>query len=241
MSLSDEMLIAYADGELPQAQRAAVEAAAAADPELAARLRAHQALAEQVRGTFAKVAEEPAPERLLAAVRAGSDQGADIIAFPARRPASGGARWAGLAALAASLVVGVIIGRAALQGETGLVGDDMAARGALAQALNTQLASAAGPSTVKIGITFRATDGSLCRTFETGRARGLAGLACRDGGEGWLVRMSVPAQGSADTGAAYRTAASSLPVPVAELAQSLAAAPPLGPTEEAEARARGWR
>ncbi|MDN3713648.1 zf-HC2 domain-containing protein [Paracoccus cavernae] len=39
MSISDETLMAYADGELDQAEAAAVEAALAADPGLQARLR----------------------------------------------------------------------------------------------------------------------------------------------------------------------------------------------------------
>ena len=44
MTFSEETLIAYADGELDAATRAALEAALASDPQLAQRIERHRAL-----------------------------------------------------------------------------------------------------------------------------------------------------------------------------------------------------
>src|SRR5882724_6659466 len=72
MSFSDDILMAYADGELDVKTRAQVEDAMAADPAIARRVAAHQALRKTLRAGFDKVLEEPVPERLIAAARAAS-------------------------------------------------------------------------------------------------------------------------------------------------------------------------
>jgi len=239
MTLSDQELIAYADGELAGAKRARVEAAIAADPKLAARLAAHRALAAQLTSAFDPVAREPAPERLIAAVSAGRPAGATVIPFPARRPAARRPAWLGGGAVAASLALGLVLGRVFWVGQGGWIGDDLTAHGPLAQALNTQLTGAATDSAVKIGVSFRAADGPICRTFSVTRGKGFDGLACRRG-SAWALRIAVPATGDGQTGD-YRTAASTLPAPVADLAQSLAAGPAFDAAAEAKARSDAWR
>ena len=58
-------LHAWVDGQLAAARRAAVEAAVAADDELAAQARAYRAQNEEIRALFGDAAHEPVPERLL--------------------------------------------------------------------------------------------------------------------------------------------------------------------------------
>src|SRR5882724_5548232 len=72
MTLSDDILMAYADGELDPKTRAQVEDAMAADPRIAGRVAAHKALRDTVRTELNKVLEETVPERLVAAARANS-------------------------------------------------------------------------------------------------------------------------------------------------------------------------
>jgi anti-sigma factor RsiW len=57
-------LQAYADGELPEAKRAAVAAWLAAHPEDAERMESYRRLSEELRSTYEGVLEEPLPERL---------------------------------------------------------------------------------------------------------------------------------------------------------------------------------
>src|SRR5262249_20666470 len=152
--------MAYVDGELDATTRAAVTAAAAADPQLALRITRQQALRARLRGALDPVLAEPVPERLLQTLEAAA-------ARPAAPPAPrGGARqwaWPQWTALAASLVVGAVLGpqllsprRADFQMRDG----ELQASGTLAQALDTQLASTQEASApVSIGVSFLAKDG----------------------------------------------------------------------------------
>ncbi len=68
MKFSDEMLMAYADGELDLVARAEIEAAMARDPEVARAVERHRATAAQIRGAYDGVLAEPVPRRLAALV-----------------------------------------------------------------------------------------------------------------------------------------------------------------------------
>lgn len=171
MSIPDERLMAYADGELDGAEhaneRAAIEAAMKADSALARRVERHRALRTRVSGAYNRVLDEPVPDRLLDAVRnsptettAGSaaraETAADVTdlgrARAARAEAAADAarkrsKWSGAqwAAIAASLVFGAVIGHFALQSpELGPITQrdgHLVAQANLEQALSTQLAS----------------------------------------------------------------------------------------------------
>ncbi|MGH8724755.1 MAG: anti-sigma factor family protein, partial [Burkholderiales bacterium] len=54
-------LQAYADGELPEERRAAVAAWLAAHPDDAERIEGYRRLAEELRGTYRGVLDEPVP------------------------------------------------------------------------------------------------------------------------------------------------------------------------------------
>ena len=69
MSITDEMLMAYVDGELGEAQRTAVDSAVAADPALFERLERHRRLRARMGGAFSGVLTEPPPERLADAAK----------------------------------------------------------------------------------------------------------------------------------------------------------------------------
>jgi anti-sigma factor RsiW len=66
---SDEALVAYLDDELDAEERAHVEAWLDADPTVRDRLLALAEGARMLRGAFAEFANEPVPERLIAAAR----------------------------------------------------------------------------------------------------------------------------------------------------------------------------
>jgi hypothetical protein len=68
MTIPDETLMAYADGELEPAQCAEVEAAMAADPAVAARVEQHRALRRKLNAAFDPILLETVPNALVATV-----------------------------------------------------------------------------------------------------------------------------------------------------------------------------
>ncbi|MDE2137690.1 MAG: hypothetical protein KGJ68_09655 [Gammaproteobacteria bacterium] len=244
MTYSEETLIAYADGELDAAARAALEAAMAADPQLAQRVARHRALRARVQAAFAPVLEEPLPERLLASVRAaaaGPHAGSVVALQPRARARWSWPEWT---AIAASLLAGALLGPPLLRPGAGasLVdtsGGRVVAGGALARALAGQLASSqpAG-APVAIGISFRSRAGAYCRTFSLSEAGGFAGLACHEQ-NAWRIETLARAE-PAPAGNGYRPAASALPPAVAGTVAELIAGEPLDAAAESAARARGW-
>jgi len=222
---ADERLIAYVDGELGAQDRAAFEAEMASDPALAAKVARHRRLAGQVFGAYAPVLAEPVPPQLVALASAANDGAPRRLGLP---------QWA---AMAACLVVGVLGGRAFWPDNAPLAsrGGQLFARGALAKALTTQLASE--PGAVRIGLSFRSGDGRYCRTFASASDR-LAGLACRQGGS-WVAQVATAwsPQASAD----YRTAASATPPAVLAAVDAMIAGEALDARAERAARDQGWK
>jgi anti-sigma factor RsiW len=89
--LSDEILIAYLDGELDDAERRRVEGECEADPSERERLAQLASLAAMLRDAFAEILDEPVPERLIAAARgaATAPPEAEILAFAPTGPGAG--------------------------------------------------------------------------------------------------------------------------------------------------------
>ena len=246
MNYDDEILMAYVDGELDERLSAEISAAMERDPALAGRVERHRALRAKVAGAFTTVLDQPVPERLRAAARAtplaagGPQRRAEVMDFPART--SGAAsRWGARewSAIAASLLLGMLLSwQFLLPSQRSMItaaDGTLVARGALARALDSQLASTQRPEDpVQIGITFRSQDGSYCRGFALRRAE-TAGLACRVGGE-WRIPVTASAPGSA---AGLRQAAS-LPPPVLAAIQARIAGDALDGRAEENARLSGW-
>src|SRR5258707_13515564 len=87
MKISDETLMAYADGELDAAARAAVESAMREDPQIEARVAAHRTLRRKVQAAYSAELSEEVPEHLLAAARGvGHTRGKVVNLRDARAP-----------------------------------------------------------------------------------------------------------------------------------------------------------
>jgi hypothetical protein len=248
MTFSEETLMAYADNELDPQTRSAVEAAMAKDPEVARRIAQHKALRGRLKATFDKALDEPPPQRLLDAARGvpAIRREGNVIPLRRKRPARNA--WPQWAAMAASLVVGVIIGQAILRRPTGGTpvvsrNGQVLANGALAQALSDQLASTQTPNApVKIGVSFKSKTGDYCRTFTLHESTTLAGLACRDHDD-WRVQVLAqnPQKESPSTNSgAYRQAGSEMPRSVLQAVDDTIAGDPLDAHAEAAARDVRW-
>jgi len=244
MKFSDEMLMAYADGELDLVARAEIEAAMARDPAIGRAIERHRALASRVQSAYRDVLDEPVPERLVKLVS--GTAATSVVDLAARRAAReeartviGGWRIPQWAALAASVAVGLFVGVLLMRGPsapyeesaTGLV-----ARGELDAALTTRLASTSDESNVRIGISFRDRGGAFCRTFHMQREAPLAGLACRSGEE-WQVRVLAAAR--AHQGELRPAAA--MPMAVLQAVDASIEGEPFDAATEAAARNAGWQ
>ena len=234
--ITPEMLMAYADGELDALTAKRVEKAISADPALAEQVGKHRALRAKLRAHFDPLAAEPAPGKLAAMVRGPApvvDLGAARRARQPKPAAANSNWWRNAGAVAAALTLGIALGvtsRSSLGGGGDFASRDgrLVASGAVARALDTQLASKDGA----VRLSFRDAGGNYCRVFETG---GQGGVACKDGGVRTVRQLR--ASGPAGKGE-YRQAGSAA---VMADAQEMMAGEPLDAAGEKAALAKGWK
>lgn len=203
--LSDETLMAYADGALDGVAAKAVEKAAAEDDAVAQRIALFRATGDVLATARAARPAEPVPETLMARVQAvldaGRDTPGDTPVVPFARPATGdGASrrlWAPMA-LAASLALAIGLA-------TGLTLRPPAApdaapafatleAGGIAAALSRLEAGAServAAGEISVISSFRMPDGGLCREFELdAESAAMVGVACAEG-TAWGLRFAV--------------------------------------------------
>lgn len=252
MTVPDEEVFAFVDGELPPEAMARIEAAMATDPQLALRVETQRSLRRLLSGAHAGAGRGSAPRSTTSVAEPPPvSKPAEVIAFPGAQakkakdkdkakprepklPKPAGAADRGLpvwVGLAACLIVGLAIGRLAAPPPVTLSGaDDPAplAAGPLAQALNTQ-ASGQAATPVRISLSFKTASGVYCRAFQASGRSPLAGVACRDA-DAWRVRAVTPAAPGSVTSAA-----------VLAVVGAMTAGPPLDPAGEAKAKAAGWK
>jgi hypothetical protein len=246
MTISDETLMAFADGELDDTARVAVEAAMRQDPRIAKRIAEHRAMRDRVHAAYSAELSEEIPDRLLKAARGAipTAQSTPVFGRAAPRARPHRRQWRIPASMAASLIVGLGVGyflQSPVQSPLlRNAGGAMIARGPLAAALSKQLAAEQSPaSPVRIGLSFLAKSGDYCRTFVLSGAISPAGLACRRGSE-WQVVTLTEQRGAAAGESGYRTAGSAIPAAILGAVEEQVAGEPLDQAGERAARGRDW-
>lgn len=254
MKFSDEVLLAYAEGNLDQPTRAALEQAMRADVTLARRLARLRATGpEPSRPAPAGTAGGRAKVVQLAAVRASRAAQPGALRRPRRR-------WLEWGALLLALLLGVVLGKFGLArwdigGGGGGDGDgqenaavlashdgQLVARGRLARALDQQLGGAAVvEGDVRIGLSFVAREGAYCRSFTlAGTGLDLSALACRSGAE-WRVPVLMQSTRPLPQMGQRRLGSASLPGPIYDAIDQRLVGAVLDPRAELEAIRRDWR
>lgn len=232
MTFDRASIAAYVDGELDLVSARRLEKAMAEDAPLAKAVEAERTLRARLSAHFDPVVGEPVPNR-LAALLSGN------VSLLDEQRSKNAARWyrpsvMQWGAMAASLVVGLMIGGTALNRDAGYVRDDggaLVASGELADALQTQLASTQGTDPkVRIGISFAAKDSSYCRTFESAS---LDGIACR-ADKNWQLKQTSSGNGTS----AYRQASAGA---LAEAAAAMMAGEAMDAAAEKAAAEKGWK
>lgn len=239
MTIPQEILMAYVDGELLVEEMHRVDAELARNPELRSYVDRQMALRGALRKAFTTVLDEPLPERLTAAVVKPASLRwrlrEAIRGFAARRfVVQSGIPVA--AALACGLVIGVLLTRPD-GANIGSADGNLVAKGALAEALSQQLASQSVASAhAKVFVSFRDKSGHYCRTFEAGSE---SGVACHESGN-WQIAALARFEGEAGSASAYQPAASAMPDFVRKAVADMISGAPLDAAAEREARDRGW-
>lgn len=262
MTISEETLMAFADGEADEATRAAVERAMREDPQISQRVERHRALRRRLQAGFAAELTEPVPERLLAMLRApATAAGSNVVSLQdaqaararaarsrTARPlgsgenARGSAFWRTAPSIAAGVLLGLGIGygvwrQAGLPIGRGAAGA-LIANGVLDGALSNQLTGEPGSgNAVRIGLSYMAKSGEYCRSF-TLAAAPASGIACRHAGQ-WQIQALTQDSGARSD--AYRPAATALSPLILKMIEEQIRGEPLDATAESSARQHRWQ
>lgn len=249
MKVSNEMLMAYVDGELDAGDSARVEQAMREDADTASAVASARALRDRLRQAYAPVLDEPVPERLLAAANVGRDAQAaetgNVVPLRSARPVGTAPapawRLPHWAALAASLLLGALMAPLLvperLPSMLDTSGGALVAGGDLARTLDTRVTSDGPQGRVSVGLSFRGRDGRYCRTFTLAAPQSMSGLACHSG-RAWQV--SALAESTSDSGE-LRRAATTLPPAILAEVDARSQGEPLDADGERKARDAGWR
>ena len=198
-----------------------------------------QAERRRLAAAFDGVLTEPIPDRLSALLREPVATAApppapvvDLAAVRAQRRSMN--HWMAWGGMAASLVLGTVIGTRLPSDATGGTDSRALARGPLAQALDTQLASTP-LGDIAVPISFKAKDGRWCRSFSSPQN---AGLACRDADGAWALQVLTAA---VPTSSGMRQAGTALPPAVLSAIDAAMTGETLNAEQEKAARDSGWR
>lgn len=196
--LSDETLMAYADGELHASVAAQVEEALVREPALVARLMVFIRTRRLVRAVFAAEGLEPVGEHLLQAVQNLPSQpqhsGLAHLSVKPRRAALSRARLVPLAACAAGLALG--LGAMQLyqpsRQATLLAGLESQDVSELLDKLPSGERAKVDAGHLRVLSTAPLARGDLCREIEISAERARAeAISCRSKSEPWTVVMAT--------------------------------------------------
>lgn len=207
MTITDETLSAYLDGELSGEDRARVEAAIAADASLQARVKELDGATRRFTAAIREADKAPMPAGVENLLRPKTD---NVVAFNPRKQEP--QKWAGPAAIAASLLALVVAAGLFGNGPRGAGERLTIAAGTIDRAspLHRALDRTASAEAAKVGgasirpvATFRIAGGAICREFLAERGGGaVRAVACREDSQ-WSVKIAAQ---EAAAGGGYQTA-----------------------------------
>lgn len=193
--VTDEMLMAFVDGETDAATASMIEQALAADAGLAARAEKFRASRALLRDAFGDARHEPVPDALIAAARGSGPKGT-VLPFRRRVTQQYALPLAACLALAFA-AAGYFAGQAGTGTGDPLGHAAMAAALAGTKSGESRTVTVSGQQALLETLATYRIDGGLCRSFDlTGAQVALSGVGCDRGG-GWTVDMTV-ARGGGD-------------------------------------------
>lgn len=268
--ISNEVLMAYADGELEDDMRIQVEAFLAHDPNAQKRLAVFTATGRNLANIFDRPMGEPVPARLIYGIVSLSESaGASQIAQQSdakvvflqnrRRPSSMVTPTRALAAsLAGLLAVGssVWLLKHASPDDQSMFGSVLSANGekiagdGLASALETVPSAKTAERTITSEValirptfSFATLTSSYCRQYDIFRQKltALTGVACREPNGSWRIEAQMPTVARSSSSDVVSPAGKEDLAPIEAVVDRLISGDVLGPDDEARAISSGWR
>lgn len=268
--ISNEELMAYADGEIADDMRIRVEAYLAHDPNAQKRLAVFTATGRNLADLFDRPMHEPVPARLIHGIVPPSDDAgasqiarlSDVKVVPLqsrRRPSSMAMPTRALAAsLAGLLAAGSSIWflKHASPDARSTFGLAMSANGekiagdGLASALETVPSGKTAVRTItsetasiRPTFSFASLTSSYCRQYEIFRQEptGLTGVACRQQNGSWQIEIQRPSAAHRSSSDTVLPAGKEDLAPIEAVVDGLISGDVLGPDDEARAMSSGWR
>jgi hypothetical protein len=230
MKVTDQMLMALADGELERDIALDVRRAVEADPVLGARLAEFELTRKLAKRAFEDVLDEPTPLRLVAA-----------LGKEPRHPKRAVRTWlpvgAAVAASAAAFVLGMVL-TSTMDRQPGSL-PDARELASLLQSVPSGETRSLGQAHFEATGSFEVPDG-VCRGFQLsgGASSAWQGVACKHG-ESWDVEMLVADRPAADQ--SYSPASDRASESVAAFLDALGAGAPLEPEAERQLLQDDWR
>lgn len=269
--LTDETLMAYADGELDAAARARVETILERDQESRARLEIFTATGAPLAALYGKPMTEPVPSHLVALVLGEKKTERSFVRPAARkrryagnfadalRMMFAGPQWTMAFALCALiLVVGAGAGwylhngsDGSMQGLVSLDGGRIFAQGPFKAALETvpsgtkvTIADKKGQTvlTMRAALTFKNRQQAFCRQYDVTAPEGqYAGIACRGDDNQWRLELHTAAAPRANRSDRTVPAGASGSSDVEAAVSNVIEGDALGRTEEDALLRNKWR
>ncbi len=259
--LSDEILVAYADDELPPTERAAVERRLAHDAEARDRLAAFTSTGQWLARAYDDTLREPVPEALLAAIRAqrdttspaGSAAAKDLSLWRRLRAPDWRSAWPAMGGVGLGLATGIALmlvwpHAGPLAPDVTLLVDQALETAAGGEPLQFELAGERLEIT-PIG-TVRTAGGEICREFT--QVRGATaqesvvthGIACRTAGgpdaPAWRTLAKVELLPPSAETPGFGLASGAPQVLLDALVETLGAVEQLPPDAERQLLEAGW-
>ncbi len=215
--VTDEMLSAFLDRELPDADMAMIKEALLTDKVLEARLSRLRRANDAVRETYEDISRDPVPQNLIDLVRdhvsddtetqakpgnARTARNDDkVVAFPGPQFTGTDKFWPSAIAASIALIVGISIGTLQPFSEPGTnshgvqIAGELPKHNAISVALETapssELVSLSGGGEIEPILTFQSVDGEYCREAALHKeAESVVFVACR-GTDSWAIELAV--------------------------------------------------
>lgn len=253
MTITDEKLSAYIDGELAADEIAAIDHALKSDAALAARVDHMRRPDRLIAAAYSEIDKEPMPDAVMDLLQNGPDQSKSkmngkVIQFPLQRFIQSPQQWATPLAASLALAIGVGLGLQLSGNNSASQNDELPfasiidASSPIHQTLETILSGetmTAGDSLIIPVLTFKSKDGDYCREFSiTSGAIANRAVACRHYDQ-WNLKFAVVVPSQSGNASDYTTASAEIGGQFDSFVESLMADDALDADDE-QALLRKW-
>jgi negative regulator of sigma E activity len=243
LTISDELLSAYLDGELSGDDLKRVEQALTTDTAAKKRFAQLRRSDEMVNTVAASIDDEPLPDAIAQLLGPSKEAGDDknVVAFTPKERRPSVNRWA--LPLAASIALAIGFGGGAALGpfsnganaplEMAMITPGNPLFAVLEKNASGKAIALDEKQKAEVRLTFQDADSKFCREFLVGnQLNATSAVACREGQNQWQVRIAAESQPFSNDDGGYSTASSEGEIFGAAVDQMMASEPLDGDSEQ---------